>query len=302
MRVTSEMMVSKTLQRLSSRLEQYEKVQSQLSTGKRYATPSEDASATARSLSLRGMQRAREQEARNAADARSWLDIADSQLQSAVTRLHRARDLAVRGASDTDPQESKALAAELRTIQAELVGIANFQHGGRPIFAGSQGVAPVSFTEDPITGARTWSSTGDDGKVERRVGDADIVQVNVTAQQAFGIVPGGAGGVFADLDALIRALESGDKAAVGAGIAAIDTAQNRLMDSLTFIGASTNWVDSAQRRSVDALHSIRTELSQVEDTDFAEAVMNLQVQETAYQATLQAIARALPPSLASFLR
>jgi flagellar hook-associated protein 3 FlgL len=299
MRVTSEMMVSKSLQRLTSRLQQYEKVQTQLATGKRYATPSEDASATTRSLSLRGTQRAREQEARNAADAKSWLDIADSQLQSAITRLHRARDIAVRGANDSTYQESKALAAELRTIQAELVGIANFQHAGRPIFAGSQGDPPVAFE------AGAWASTGDAGKVERRVGDADLVQVNVTAQQVFGIAPGVPspnGGVFADLDALILALETGDKAGVGAGITNIDQAQNRITDSLAYIGATTNWVDSAQRRSVDALHSIRTELSQVEDTDFAEAVMNLQIQEMAYQATLQATARALPPSLASFLR
>ncbi len=38
------------------------------------------------------------------------------------------------------------------------------------------------------------------------------------------------------------------------------------------------------------------------DVDIAEAIMNLQIEEVAYQATLQAMARALPPSLASFLR
>lgn len=34
----------------------------------------------------------------------------------------------------------------------------------------------------------------------------------------------------------------------------------------------------------------------------AEAVMELQMQEVAYEAVLGAMARALPPSLASFLR
>jgi flagellar hook-associated protein 3 FlgL len=299
MRVTSEMMVTKSLHRLSSRLQQYEKVQSQLATGKRYAAPSEDVSATARSLSLRSTQRAREQEARNAADAKSWLDITDSQLQAATLRLQRARDIAVRGATETDLQEGRALAEELRTIQAELVGIANYQHGGRPIFAGSQGVAPVEFKDG------AWVNHGNDGQVQRRVGDSDVVQVNVTAERIFGIAPGEPspnGGIFADLDALIHALENGNRDGATAGIAAIDTARGLVTESLAYIGATTNWVDSAQQRSINALHSIRTELSEVEDTDFAEAVMNLQVQEMAYQATLQAIARALPPSLASFLR
>lgn len=45
----------------------------------------------------------------------------------------------------------------------------------------------------------------------------------------------------------------------------------------------------------------RTGLAGVEDVDMAEAIMNLQVEEVTYRATLQTMTRTLPPSLVSFL-
>ena len=300
MRVTSEMMVTSSLRRLNGRLQRYEEIQAQLATGKRSAAPSDDPGAAARALSLRASQRTREQEARNAADARSWLDIADSQLQAGVTRLQRARDLAVRAATEIDATEAGALARELRAIQDELVSIANFQHRGRPIFAGSQATPPIASTGEPP--GRVWTTSNDDGAVLRRVGEDDVVQVNVTADAVLGFRPGDGGDVLSDLDDLITALETGDTAAVSAGLERLDAARTRFNDALATIGTATNRVDSAERRSADALHAVRVELSEVEDADLAETVVALQVQQTAYQATLQAMARALPPSLASFLR
>ena len=48
--------------------------------------------------------------------------------------------------------------------------------------------------------------------------------------------------------------------------------------------------------------SLRTALSETEDTDMASAVMELQIQETACQAAQSALAKSLQPSLAQFLR
>jgi uncharacterized protein YunC (DUF1805 family) len=53
---------------------------------------------------------------------------------------------------------------------------------------------------------------------------------------------------------------------------------------------------------VSALLSPRGEPADVEDADIAEAILELQTQEVAYTAALQTLGRALPPSLAAFLR
>ena len=61
-------------------------------------------------------------------------------------------------------------------------------------------------------------------------------------------------------------------------------------------------IEAAQTRVTDHILSLRSELGEVEDVDLAEAVMELQLQETAYQAALTAFSYAGQPSLMDFLR
>lgn len=298
MRITSETMVASSLRRLSSRLGRYERAQSQLASGKRILKPSDDPAAANRGLGLRAAQRLHEQVERNAADAKSWLDTTDSQLQSASDRLQRARDLAVRAASSLDARERGAIAEEIVGIRDELVGIANTTSRGRPLFSGYGADAPVRREADG-----SWSYAGDAGEVQRRVGEQDVVTVNVTAKQVFGF--GGAGtDVFSMLDGYVSTLRdpAPTPAALTAGLSGIDGALHRLGDAQVRVGAASNRVDSGLRRSADALLTIRGELAQVEDVDVAAAVMELQTQDIAYQATLGALGKALPPTLLSFLR
>lgn len=294
MRVTSEMMVGNSLRRLSTRLERYERSQSQLATGKRIMTPSDDPGGTGRSLSLRASQRSRHQEIRNASDARNQLSLADSQLQAAVERLQRARELAVRGASSLNTGERAALAVEIRAIQEELTGIANTRHNGRPVFAGYKDTNAVAKD------GGAWTYRGDDGVLTRRVGEQDVVAVSVTAGEVFGFDAGS--DVFTLLDDIVTGLANNDPTALSATLDRIDEARGRIGNAQARIGANANWVDSAQRRTEDALLGIRGQLAEVEDVDIASAIMELQTQEVAYEATLQALARALPPTLATFLR
>ena len=296
MRITSEMMVTSSLQRLSARLQQYERTQSQLATGRRILNVSDDPSGAGRALALRAAQRSREQQLRNAADARSWLDLADSNLQSAVERLQRANELAVRGANPISDEERAAMAEEVRAIQAELVEIANARQRGRPLFAGYHDGDAV----DKVDGE--WVYLGGHDPVTRRVGDRDAVQINVTAHDAFGFAGAAGGDVFTVLDNLAEALTDGDTEAIAAALDQVGGALRTVGKAQAQIGAHTNRVESAVGRTGDALHALRTQLAEVEDVDLAEAVMDLQVQEVAYQATLAALARALPPSLAAFLR
>jgi flagellar hook-associated protein 3 FlgL len=55
------------------------------------------------------------------------------------------------------------------------------------------------------------------------------------------------------------------------------------------------------QNSSDAL-TMKKNLSNIEDVDLAKVMMDLQVQQVAYQAALSATARAIQPSLSDFLR
>lgn len=292
MRVTSEMMAANSVRRLSGRLEQYARVQSQIATGRRVLRASDDPSSAGRAMTLRMQLRSNEQALRNSSDARSWLAVTDSSLQTAGDRLHRVRDLAVRGATATGSTEREALATEVESIRDELRGIANTTHRGRPLFGGTRDQPPVDADGNVTDGG---------GVVRRRVGDGadEVVTVNVRATDAFG---SGADSLFARLTELADSLRAGDSAAVSGSLGNIDAARERIGIQLATVGATMNRVESADRRLSDLRLTLQGELAEVQDIDMAEAVVELQTQQIAYEATLAAVGRALPPSLGAFLR
>ena len=306
MRITSEVMVTRSIERLHNRLAAYERSQSELGTGKRILKPSDDPAGARRAMGLQGSMKAREQDLRNISDGLGWLNAADSQLQSANNRVARARELAVRGAAPAGPTERNALATEIREIADEIRAIANHRHLGRPIFGGFTDGDAVAFDADANGGVGAWVSNGDNDEVRRRVSDSETVRVNVTAAEWMGFQDADGNPTGQDLVTTLYALadevQSGPESVVSARLADLDAAMNRIGDALAAIGSATNRVDSAKARAEDLSLTLRTELSEVQDIDMAQGLMELQIQEVGYEATLSALAKALPPSLVAFLR
>lgn len=314
MRITNEVMVTRSVDRLQSRLRAYEKAQSQLASGHRIQKPSDDPAGTRRSLTLTAAMRAREQELANIDDARGWLDSADTQLQTVLARTARARDLTVEGASVRDGASAQALANEIRSIRDEIVAVANERRLGRPIFGGFTNGRAVELA-DPADPAGGWRTHGADGtgwhEITRRISDTELPRINVTAGEFLGFGPDGQpledndGNAVDLLSVLTRAadaVEAGETAEASALLGDLSTASSRVANVLAEVGVTTNRVEAARSRATDQQLTLRTELSNVRDLDMAEGIMELQVQQVAFEATLQALAKALPPSLAGFLR
>ena len=67
-------------------------------------------------------------------------------------------------------------------------------------------------------------------------------------------------------------------------------------------GATYARVDTTKNQNLTNATTMKQNLSNVEDADMAQVLMNLQAQETTYQAALAAAAKAIQPSLAAFLQ
>ena len=301
-RVTQEGMVQNALLRVHERLGQLDRAGRRLSSGKAVTVASEDVSGMNRILSLRSRVRSLEQESRNGADGLTWLNIADSKLQTVNTRLIRVRELMVRAAAATDGTAREAIAREIETIRDDIMTVANTNVDGRPLFGGTANV-PQAVT----TGAGpVYSYAGDAIPIQRRIGDNDLVAINVNAQEVFGFDTGAPPdptvNLFAKLDEIVVDIRAGNSANVSNKLGVIDTAMDRVNKGLASVGAATNRIDAAMVRNQDEQMALKGELAKVEDVDLAEAIMNLQTQEVAYQATLGALSRVLQPSLLEFLR
>ena len=129
--------------------------------------------------------------------------------------------------------------------------------------------------------------------------DSEPVEVSVTAAQVFGFNDGD--DVFTMLDGLEANVSAGDSGAISSNLDDIDNAMGRVLDGLAELGGASNRIDAARERSLEEIYSVRAELAEVEDVDLAEGIMDLQLQEIAYQAALGAVGRVLQPSLVNFL-
>ncbi len=294
MRITSEVMVNRSLERLQTRLQAYERTQSQLATGKRILKPSDDPAGARRAIGIQQSLRAREQDLKNISDGLGWLNTADSQLQAAGDRMARVRELTVGASTVAGQDQRNAIATEVREIRDELIAIGNHKHLGRPLFGGYA-------DGDAITHNGTeWQANGGGDEVRRRVSDSETVQVNVTAHEWMGFADGE--DLITMLGNLAEEIEGGNQAVITGRLADLDAARVRIGDALSVIGSATNRVDSARDRATTLSLTLRTELSEVQDVDLAQGLMEQQIQQVGYEATLQALAKALPPSLVSFLR
>lgn len=294
MRVTHLGTHQASLTRITSSSSDAAVAQRQLSSGKRITRPSEDPTGMSRALELRAALRTREQELRNAGDGLMWVNLADAKLQTAVDQLQRLKELAVRGATFTSANERTAIAAEAAQLRETIVELANSRHQGRGIFAGFS-------ADDAVQNiAGVWTYTGDTGAIERRIGERETVQVNVTAADAFGFNSGK--DVFTVIDDFEAALVANDTAGIDSAIAEIGSSLDTVLNSLATLGASGRRIEDAEVRILDDRTTLAAHVGEIEDVDLAEAAMELQLSSTAYEAALAAFAQSSRASLVDFLR
>ena len=137
------------------------RTQTQVTSGKRFQTSSEDPIAATRAAALDRTVADNAQFARNSNILQSRLSYAEQSLADVTLLMQRTRELALQGANSTLGQnERNMLVTELRQLRGELIDIANRDDGnGEYLFAGTStgtrpfadGLAGVSYLGDQTT-------------------------------------------------------------------------------------------------------------------------------------------------------
>lgn len=292
-RITQRLMVERSLGSLQTGLGRLARSQEQLSTGRVINRPSDSPTGTNDAMRLRAQITSDTQHARNASDGLGYLGRTDEVLSTMVDRLRRARDLVVQGAStgSAGPQAREAIAAELEQIRTSMLSLANTQHMGRSLFGGTSG-SPQAYAAD-------GTFIGDRNAVVRVVGDDMSVTVNTTGPTAFETPEGD--NLFGILDRAIADMRTapGD---LPQSLDRIDAVQATMLSAVADVGTRYGRVEDVLSTLGATEISNKNALSEVENVDIAKAIVDLQMQEVAYQSALGATARVLQPSLLDFLR
>lgn len=295
MRVTNSMIARNLLASLNTHLSRMEDLHLQMSTGKRLRLPSSDPAATSVAMRLHTTLTQTRQHGANLDQALSWLDTTDAALNEATGALQRARELAVYGASDTLPQDARdALAREVEQLLEHIIDIANTRFGDLYIFSGNQTLTRP-YTYDPATPGPPPAYAGDHGLRQYEVSDGVTVPVNVPGDQVFDPIIEG-------LMSLRDALEAGDTEALGGEVLQkVDRAVEGLLRQRSDVGARANRLELARSRLDEMELNLERLLSNTEDADLAQVIVDLKISENAYRAALAAGARIIQPSLMDFL-
>ncbi|WP_229715666.1 flagellin N-terminal helical domain-containing protein [Mangrovihabitans endophyticus] len=281
------------LNNLQRNIQRGEHLQEQLSSGKMLNRPSDSPTGTVSAMQLRTESRANEQYVRNADDGIGWLSSLDTALSGSLASVNRARDLTLQGlnmgSGSADSRE--ALAVEVDNIRTSILGYANTKYLDRPIFGGTT-TGDVAYD-----GAAAF--VGDTNPTTRTVGANSKVRVDVSGPEAFGL---GSSELFTVLQDISDALRAGDADALGTGLENLDNARDLLKNTLSGVGARYNRITQMKQSAQDRLLSVASQLSDVEDVDLPKTIMEMQLQQTSYQAALAASAKVIQPSLIDFLR
>jgi flagellar hook-associated protein 3 FlgL len=270
------------------------KTQAKLSSGRELTRPSDDPAAVARALRLRTELEGTQQFRRNVSEAQGWSDVTDSALETIGDALQRARELVVRGASDSvGPQQRTAIAQEVRGLIDTVKEAANASYGGRYVFAGTLTAAPPYA----VGGADTYA--GNTAVVGRQIGPGVTIPVNVDGRAAIGDDDEG---LLAALRGVVAHLEGDDGPALRADVNALDGALDDLNAVRATVGATVNRLEVAAGRLAEYEGTTLKLLSETEDADIAKAMVDFSVQQSALQAGLRAGASIVQNSLLDFLR
>lgn len=308
MRITNSTLSTNYLRNLTRNLEQMQKYQNQLSSGKEVSKPSDNPLLVSKIMDLSNNILQNEQYNTNISDTLGWVQTQDGALNNISTTLNRVRDLVIYGAngslSDTDRQ---AIYDEVEMKVQELMDTLNTNFDGRYIFAGQKTLTkPFSIGGDELT------YQGDSNNITREISKGVTVDL-ITDGSKLTTTTGTSDIDNKDLGKLLSnilsALDvSDDLTGKKVGdlsnglLGDLDVHIDNFLQIRSKIGAIDNRLQAAESRNESENLNLNTLLSKREDIDVAEKYMEFSVMKSVYQASLSAGAQILQPSLLDYLR
>jgi len=273
-------------------------LQERLATGKRINRPSDDPYGLEAVINLRTSRTEIEQFSRSANAANQRLIAADESLNGYENVLDRVRTLITQGLSDTNtPSAREALATEIEALRSRILSVANSQIGGEYVFGGTRQDTPPF---DPLTAAPN-AVIANNQYIQIEPG-SDAIAVGVTAETVFADATSN---IFNDLDQAITALRGTgdpvvDRATLENTFARLKVYSDLAAVSHAFVGVNMEITGIVQDRLSSHELFFDSQISSIEDADFAETIFDLNETQTALEATYRAAA-SNRPTLLDFL-
>lgn len=327
MRITNNMLVSNMTYNLNGTMKRLERLQYENSVGKKFRVPSDDPIGASKSLKFNTDISKVQQYSRNVKDAESWMKETEGALKEINEILHRANELTVQAANDTNGADLDKIAQEIKELKGHLIQVGNSNYAGRSLFTGfktnknlldDKGKYVVNLKKYELTnekGNKILDSKGNpvlkDEIFVYNVGVAETVEVNTLGNSVFGsgdkkykedVNAGDKAYLIKIFDDLEGSLGVGNKDGIQKALTDIKDSRDNILSITSEIGAKSNRLELTKNKLDEQLVNLKELLSFNEDVSLPEAFMNLNIAENTYRSSLATGARIIQPSLMDFLR
>jgi flagellar hook-associated protein 3 FlgL len=271
------------------------RTQEGLVSGKRVNRPSDDAVGASRAVRLRKTLDRIDQFARNAEQAKTFLESTETALDNVKSNLVRVQELVMQQLGGMQGPEGRASAvAELTGIRAGVLQAMNTKLDGRYIFSGFQSQL------EAFDGNGNYQ--GIPGQIlEVEIADGDFVAMNMTGDPAL-IDPATGESPIHLIDDIIASLQAGDDDALRDQLPEVSDRITRILNSVSDVGARSNRVETALADNEELQVATVGILSGIEDVDYVDATTRFAEQQRVLQATLETSARMIQTSFLDFLK
>jgi flagellar hook-associated protein 3 FlgL len=279
-------------------------LENEISTGDAVTSPSDNPAQVANILQLQsGVVRANQYES-NAQDGVSWLSLANSTVGSVLSVLQKVQSTveSISGSNlSGTPSTVAGISDAITSALKQLANLANTQYAGQAIFAGTGNATQAYSSTGTYLGAGTSPT--------RTVAPGSQVAVSVTGPTIFGSGPTGllstVPGNLGVLAQIVQDLKAGTptsiRAATTTGLGALQSAISTVETAAGTLGANEQAMQGFATQATASVTALQQELGAAQDVNMAQAITNLQLQQTSYQAALYATSQLHTDSLAQYL-
>ena len=300
MRVTNQMMTNNFIINLNAHLEKMNRLQEEISSGKKVNRPSDDPLSASKIVEIEHQLKINGQYKKNIQNGITRLSDTETYLNNLQNVIKRAKDLAIQASNGTlSRDDMEGMAIEVNQILEQTYSISNKKSFEDYMFAGTYGKEPFKAVRNGDGDIVSVQPTGDlSGKVYRQANSSEKIQVNIENTNLFT----GDETVFSDLIDFRDALHNGDRDKISDALGQLNTRLKVIVDRMTEVGVKMNSLDNRKNMLDSEDLSLNKFLGDFQDTDIAQAIVNYQQEQLAYQAALQAGGQLLQQSAANFFR
>ena len=280
-----------------------EDLQSQMSSGDRFANSSENPVSASRLRTLSRADSLSSVDKTNANRANADLSLTDATLSSFTDYISRTLELATQAANGTlTNAQRSSIGVELSHLHGDLVVLANSRDSaGHALFGGETG--GDAYTLDG-SGNAVYIGTASAGELP--IGDGQTVNRGLTGPEFLNFdVNGVPTNLMAVVKGLADALQGGSPDPAGAAsdaLAALHKGLESVTTGQTLVGARLNWIDITLSRQENLGELRADEQSQIGSTDLAGTIAQLQQAMLVLEASQASFAKLAGLSLFDLLR